>query len=57
MPKLEEISEGNHLIMCRFSLPNVTVQSQDSAWEILAEEGNGIEAAWLYRRRAGKGSV
>uniref|UniRef100_A0A915DMI2 Uncharacterized protein n=1 Tax=Ditylenchus dipsaci TaxID=166011 RepID=A0A915DMI2_9BILA len=52
LPKLEEISTGSHLIMCRFPLPMNRIESPQSKWKLLEEEGDGIDAAWLYRKKS-----
>ncbi|CAD5215042.1 unnamed protein product [Bursaphelenchus okinawaensis] len=46
-PKLNEMRPGSHLILCRFPLAE---EQLDKNWKILDSEGEGIDAAWLYRR-------
>lgn len=43
-PKLDEMNVNSHIIMCRFPMP------PNTRWELLEHEGDGIDAAWLYKK-------
>jgi hypothetical protein len=43
-PKLDEMNVNSHIVMCRFPMPSNT------RWKLLQCEGEGIDAAWLYKK-------
>ncbi|CAD5220863.1 unnamed protein product [Bursaphelenchus xylophilus] len=44
-PKLNEMKQESHLILCRFPL-----DENEPNWKLVGSEGEGIDAAWVYKK-------
>ena len=45
LPKLDEMTAGSNLVLCRFPLP-----PESAGWRLEDAEGENIDAAWRYKR-------
>uniref|UniRef100_A0AC35TQ03 Protein FAM173B n=1 Tax=Rhabditophanes sp. KR3021 TaxID=114890 RepID=A0AC35TQ03_9BILA len=48
LEKLNEMNVGSHLVACRFPLP----KESDTHWAVKFQGGEGMDAAWLYKKIA-----